>query len=210
MPAEFQRAMDCILSEFLQAHAVIDDILVVTKGTELDHIATVEKILKKLDKENMSLKLTKWKFAQRECERLGHKITPTGNTPLMRKTEPIEALKLPRIRTQLKSFMASIHSLHKYLPALAESSSPLRPLLSKSNYYIWTPECQCAFENLKKQVSNIVELRHFDIHKDIRIVCDASHNGITSGTRAIGTEGVETDFICLKICERRGEKIFDE
>ena len=47
MPADFQRAMDCILSVLPQAHAFIDDILVVTKGIEVDHIATVEKILKK-------------------------------------------------------------------------------------------------------------------------------------------------------------------
>ena len=189
MPAEFQRAMDCILAEYPQAHAFIDDILVVTKGTAVDHIATVEKILKKLDRENMSLKLTKCKFAQRECEWLGHKITPTGITPLVRKTEPIEALTPPRTLSQLKSFMGSIHSLHKYLPALAESSAPLRPLLSKNNEYIWTPECQNAFENPKKQVSNIVELRHFDIHKDIRIVCDASHNGLGAVLEQLGPEG---------------------
>ena len=47
MPAELQRAMDCILSEFSQAQAFIDDVLLVTKGTEIDHIAIVEKTLKK-------------------------------------------------------------------------------------------------------------------------------------------------------------------
>ena len=82
--------------------------------------------------------------------------------------------------------MGSIHSLHKYLPTLAESSAPLRALLSKSNQYIWTPECQNAFENLKKQVSNIVELGHFDTHKDIRIVCDASHNGLGAVLEQLG------------------------
>ena len=44
MPAEFQRVMDTILSELTQEHAFIDDILVVTKGTEIEHIAAVEKI----------------------------------------------------------------------------------------------------------------------------------------------------------------------
>ena len=51
--------MDCILAEYPHVHAFIDDILIVTKGTAIDHIATVEKILKKLDQENMSLKLKK-------------------------------------------------------------------------------------------------------------------------------------------------------
>ena len=46
MPAEFQRAMDCILAEYPKAHAFIDDILVVSKGIAIDHIATIEKILK--------------------------------------------------------------------------------------------------------------------------------------------------------------------
>ena len=79
----------------------------------------------------MSLKLSKCKFAQRGCEWLGHKTTSTGITPLVRKTEPIEALTPPRTLTQLKLFMGSIPSLHNYLPALAESSAPLRPLLSR-------------------------------------------------------------------------------
>ena len=63
MPAEFQRVMDSILLEYPQAHAFIDDILVVTKGSEIEHKATVDN-LRKLDKENMSLKLTKCNFAQ--------------------------------------------------------------------------------------------------------------------------------------------------
>ena len=35
MLAEFQRAMDCILAEYPQAHAFIDDILVVANGTAI-------------------------------------------------------------------------------------------------------------------------------------------------------------------------------
>ena len=89
MPAEFQRVMDSILSDYPQAHAFIDDILVGTKGSEVKHIATVEKILKKLDKKIMSLKITKSKFAHKKCEWLGLKITHTGVTHLIWKTEPI-------------------------------------------------------------------------------------------------------------------------
>ena len=178
MPAEFQRVMESILLEYSQAHAFIDDILVVTKSSEIGHIATVEKVLRKSDKENMSLKLTKCNFAQQECEWLGHKITHTGVMPLIRKTEPIEAPKPPRTLTQFKSFMGSIHSLHKYLPTLANFSALLRPLLSRKNEFTWTTECQDAFEKLKRQVVNIVELRHFDVHENNRVVCDTNHNGL--------------------------------
>ena len=169
--------MDTIISEFPQAHAFIDDILVVTKGTEIEHISAVERILRKLDRENVSLLLTKCQFARKECEWLGHKTTCTGITPPIRKTEPIASLKAPKTVSQLKCFMGSIHSLQKHLPARAESSASLRPLLSRKNEYIWNSECQISFDNLKKQVANIVELRHFDIHRDTRIVCDAVLTG---------------------------------
>ena len=68
MPAEFQRVMDAILSEFPCAYAFIDDILVLSKRTKIEHIALVEKILLKLDKETMALKLEKCQFAKNECE----------------------------------------------------------------------------------------------------------------------------------------------
>ena len=109
-------------------------------------------------------------------------------TPLKRKTSPIDALKAPKTVTQLKSFMGSIHSLHKYLPAIAEISAPLRPLLSKKNEYNWTAECENAFQNIKLGVANIVELKLFDIQKDIRVVCDASHNGLGAVLEHLGTE----------------------
>ena len=57
MLAEFQRVMDAILFEFPCAHAFVDDFLVLSKVIKIEHIALVEKILLKLDKENMAFKL---------------------------------------------------------------------------------------------------------------------------------------------------------
>ena len=189
MPAEFQRVIDSIWNEFPQANAFIDDILVTTKGTEVAHLSLVEKIIRKLNRENISIKLPKCEFAKRECEWLGHRIKETEVTPLKGKTSPIDALAASKTVTQLKSFMGSIHRLHKYLPAIAEMSAPLRPLLSKKNDYNWTAECKNAFQNINMGVANIVELKHFDIHKDIRVVCDASDNGLGAVLEQLGTEG---------------------
>ena len=142
MPAEFQRAIHAILAEFTCAHAFIDDILVISKSTKIGvHIALVEKILAKLDKENMAWKLEKCQFAKNTCEWLGHRITKSGITPMVRKTDPIDKLAALRTLSQLQSFMGSIHNLHKYLPALAETSAPLRPLLSKKNEPQWVGGC---------------------------------------------------------------------
>ena len=69
-------------------------------------------------------------------------------------------------------------SLHTFLPKLAEVSAPLWPLLIQNNEVAWTPEYENAFQQLKSLAKNIVELQHFDIHRETRIVCDASHDGL--------------------------------
>ena len=131
---------------------------------------------------------------------------------MVRKTDPIDKLFAPGTLSQLKSFMGSIHSLHKYLPSLAETSAPLRPLLNKKNYFVWTKECQIAFEKLKKQVANIIEVKHFDVHKDIRIVCDATHIGLGAVLEQLGTEGWRPISFASRFlnfeCGRK--EIFDE
>ena len=47
MIAEFQSGIDAKLSEFSCAHALIDDIFVISKGSEIEHIALAEKNAKK-------------------------------------------------------------------------------------------------------------------------------------------------------------------
>ena len=41
----------------------------------------------------------------------------------------------------------------------------------------------------KPEKANIVELRHFDIHRDRRIVCDASHNGLGAVLEQLNSDG---------------------
>ena len=69
-----------------------------------------------------------------------------------------------------------MHSLHKFLPKCSEVSAPLRPLFSQNNEFDRTPDCENAFQQLKSIVKNTVELKHFDINRETRIVCDASHS----------------------------------
>ena len=85
--------------------------------------------------------------------------------------------------------MGSMHSLHKFLPKLAEVSAPLRLLLIQNNNFVWTPDCENAVQQLKSLVKNIVELKHFDIHRDTRIVCDASHDGLGAMLEQYGASG---------------------
>ena len=78
--------------------------------------------------------------------------------------------------------MGSIH-LTKFIPNLAELSKPLRPLLKKENTTTlnklkWEEKHTTTFSNIKKQISKIVEDKHFDVDKEARVNCDASKLGL--------------------------------
>ena len=116
LPAEFQKVIDNLVKEFPQANGFIDDILIASKRTKIEHIALVEKILKKLDVSNIALKLRKCEFAKTECDWLGYRIGESDITPLVRKTKAIEDLKTPKSRKQLKSLMGSLHNYTNFYP----------------------------------------------------------------------------------------------
>ena len=57
MPAEFQKAMDYTLIGLQNTHCFLDDIIIVSTGTDADHLAYVFKFLKKLDDDNLRINL---------------------------------------------------------------------------------------------------------------------------------------------------------
>ena len=96
MPATFQKTIDKTLEVINSKFAFLDDILVITKGALNEHENELDKILEKLDKENLAINLQKCEFGKNTIEWLGFKKTPKGTTPLITKTEAIMKLEHPK------------------------------------------------------------------------------------------------------------------
>ena len=108
----------------------MDDILVIAKGSLIEHENELDKIFEKLNEENLLINQKKCEFAKNTIEWLGLKITPQGTTPLITRTEIKMKLEYPKTLKQLRSFMGSIHHfIKKFIPKLAELTEPLRPPL---------------------------------------------------------------------------------
>ena len=111
----------------------MDDILIVSNGSELEHEKLITDVLMKLDKENLSLKLSKCEFFKTEVNWLGHKLSESGVTPKITKTAAILKLEHPKSLKQLRSFLDSINHLSKFIPNAANLTDKLRPLLREEN-----------------------------------------------------------------------------
>ena len=77
-------------------------------------------------------------------------------------------------RLQLKSFMGLINQFRQFSQAVTKGSYLLKPLLSIRNQYIWLPEHQKAFDELKEELSKSPCLSHFDPNLETRLETDAS------------------------------------
>ena len=105
MPAEFQKAMDYTLIGLQNSYCFLDDIIIVSTGTEADHLAYFFKCLKKLDDDNLRINLQKCHFAKTEIEWLGYKFKQTEISPLESKTAAILTIPPP-------TTLEDIHSTH--------------------------------------------------------------------------------------------------
>ena len=178
MPNEFQRVMDSTLGNIPFTNCYLDDILVASKGSFIDHKKTVYKILSTLDSYNFAVKWSKCKFVQNEIEWLGFKISKSGIAPLIDKTKAIKDIPIPKNLKELRSFFGSTNQYIKFVPNLASLGNPLRPFLNMKSIFLWNEVHTKAFDMIKLEIVNLTENTHFDVKRSTRVKTDASHNGL--------------------------------
>ena len=203
MPVEFQKAMDRTINHAKNTFCFLDDILIVSKGSETEHANLVEAVLKKLDAENLALKLSKCEFFKQEVNWLGHHLSEEGVRPKITKTEAVVNLNPPKSLKQLRSFLGSINHLAKFIPNVASLTEKLRPLLKEENQkkklknmklpvkkFEWGDVHTEAFNAIKGAVANITKVNYYDANRQTRVKCDASHDGLGSTLEQQNDEGL--------------------
>ena len=80
---------------------------------------------------------------------------------------------------ELRSFIGAINQLSRFIPNLAQLCAPLRPLLSKEKTtWEWTNENEEALRRIKMAIQAITEIKQIKKNQLLRIVCDASCEGL--------------------------------
>ena len=178
IPTEFQKLMDLTLANINSVFVYIDDILIVTKGTKQEHVNKVKEVMRVLDDANLQLKAGKCIIAQESIEWLGYKLSRTGISPSNTKSQGISERLRPTNLKQLRSFLGAVNQFYKFIPRLAAITFPFRSILKKDADREWNEEHENAFLKVNEEFINVVELTHFNRNKEIRLICDASKQGL--------------------------------
>lgn len=91
-PASFQRLMEKVLDGIRNPIVNIDDVIIHT-ATHQHHLQVLKHVLKKLDKHNLRIILTKCFFSNTEVAHLGFVLTPEDIRP---GCEKLQVLQVPQ------------------------------------------------------------------------------------------------------------------
>ena len=75
-------------------------------------------------------------------------------------------------------FLGAASQFNKFIPDLAVICSPFRSILKKDAKWIWKNEHEKAFFKVNSEVRKVAELTHFKRNRPLRIISDASKNGL--------------------------------
>lgn len=80
----------------------------------------------------------------------------------------------PTNMAELRSFLAMVNQVGKFIPHLAEKDKALRDLLSKKNSWYWGTDQVKAFKTLKNTLFSPPVLAVYDPIRDTKVSVDAS------------------------------------
>ena len=179
-PSTFQRLMDLLMTGLAWRGVLVylDDLLIFGRNHD-EHYSNLREVLTRLRGANLKLSPKKCHILKSKVTYLGHVIQNGEVMPDPEKTRLIETFPVPVNIKQVRSFTSLASYYRKFVKNFAVIVKPLLSMLEKGKDFVWTQECQEAFETLKQRLVNETKLTLPDFTKNFRLACDAS--GIALG-----------------------------
>ncbi|KAK8955117.1 hypothetical protein KSP39_PZI001888 [Platanthera zijinensis] len=149
--ATFQKMMDRVFREQKgrNLEVYVDDLMI--KSPDVDsHLQDLEETFATLRRYKMRLNPLKCVFGASRGKFLGHLLTPAGVEPNPDKMRAIIELGSPRNAKEVQRLTGKLAGLSRFLSRAGEKCSPFFKTLRGVQRFEWTPECEEAFQSLKR------------------------------------------------------------
>jgi len=175
-PATFQTMMNNLFRDMVNQGSTatfIDDIIV-AMDTEEGHDEIVEEVLRRLEENDLFVKLEKCRWKVREVEFLGVVIGPEGVRTQKEKVGGVLSWPTPRSAKEVQKFMGLANYYRWFIQDFSRVAKPLNMLVGKDRKWEWGAEQQGAFKELKKRFTTEPVLAVPDRNQEMRMEADAS------------------------------------
>ena len=166
-----------MLGGFDFTFAYLDDIVISSKTKELlrEHL---NKVFAQIREFGFKVKESKCDFCINKIKYLRHIIDKDGRRPDPEKATAIKDMPTPNNLTTLQRFLGLANYYHNFIKNLNNIRAPLNEVLKKDKKWRWTPECLTAFDQIKKALTSVLFLTHYDPKLEIIVASDANSYGV--------------------------------
>lgn len=187
-PEIFQRMMEEKLQGVDGVLIFLDDILIYGK-TRQELKERTEKVMKILEKNNLTLNREKCEFEKRSIQFLGHTVNANGFSIDTDKVNDVRRYKRPANKNDLRSFLGLASYVSDFIPKFADLVQPMRLMLKKETFQ-WTTAGTEAFEATKKAIADCTTSSgFFDDKLRIILYTDASPHALGAVLAQINEDG---------------------
>ena len=165
-PATFQELMNQAVARMMLRPTVqallkkgavievyIDDVLLGTDAAD-DHLRLVEELLRTCEECNTRVKFEKCEFMREEIEYFGFQVGWRWWRPVKDKGAPILEATIRDDKTRgvkdIRAFLGFCIFYRRHIPTCTYSSHPLTDLTKKTVPWMWTPEHEAQFQEIKE------------------------------------------------------------
>ena len=109
---------------------------------------------------------------------LGDVISKDGISVDPKKIEAVTEWKQPTSASEIRSFFGLAGDYRRFVEGFSAISSPLTKLTRKGAKFVWSPECEASFEELKRRLVSAPILVLPSGNNDYVVYSDASLKGL--------------------------------
>lgn len=178
-PATFQRLVDDLFDSDIEPYVLryIDDIIICTSTLD-KHFEVLGKVLARLLEVGLSLNREKCHFCFPELKFLGHVVGRSGIAVDPAKVEAIVNLSRPQTVREVRRVIGMISWYRRFVDGFSEMTGPLSALLRKGKKFVWTDECEVAFQKIKDALVSAPILASPNFNYPFYVQTDASTFGL--------------------------------
>lgn len=144
-PATFQRLMGMVLNSIDNCEVYLDDIMVYSSHWT-DHVNSLHKVFERLKQASLTLNLAKCEFGKAVVMYLGKKVGQGQVRPVDAKVQAILDFPAPQTRREFRRFLGMTA---RFVKKFSDVVAPLTSLASPKSPFLWSDNCQCAFQVAK-------------------------------------------------------------
>jgi len=176
-PATFQAIMNKILRDLVNEEKVavfVDNVLVGTEKEE-GHNEIVGEVLRRLEENNLYIKLEKYVWKVRRIGFLGVVIGSNGIEMEKVKVDGVLSWPAPKNIKDIRKFLDLANYYRRFIKDFVKVARPMNMLTRKDMKLWWGEEQEQAFNEIKRIFMTRPVLAAPDLDKEFRVEVDASN-----------------------------------